>query len=120
MKFYYQRLKDLKEDANLKQKDVAEIIEVAENHYGKYERGEVDITLGRAIKLAEYYDVSLDYLAGRTNDKGGLHCNYLDPEQKKLLNAWEQLSSRQKSIMWANIEEFIEREPRKEERKSAI
>ena len=35
MKFYYQRLKDLKEDANLKQRDVAEIIEVAENRCGR-------------------------------------------------------------------------------------
>lgn len=120
MDFYYQRLKDLKEDANLKQKDVAKIIEVAENHYGKYERGEVDITLGRAIKLAEYYDVSLDYLAGRTNDKGGLHCNYLDQEEKELLSCWKQLSSKQKRSVMEILDNYIEKEPRNEERKSAI
>ncbi|MBR6384820.1 MAG: helix-turn-helix transcriptional regulator [Ruminococcus sp.] len=66
---YYQRLKDLKEDADLTQKDVAEIIGVSVNHYGKYERGETDIPFEKVISLAEYYGVSLDYIAGRTNSK---------------------------------------------------
>ena len=66
---YYQRLKDLKEDADLTQKEVAEIIGVSVNHYGKYERGETDIPFEKVISLAEYYGVSLDYIAGRTNSK---------------------------------------------------
>ncbi len=66
---YYQRLKDLKEDADLTQKDVAEIIGVSVNHYGKYERGETDIPFEKVIALADYYGVSLDYIAGRTNRK---------------------------------------------------
>lgn len=116
----YFRLKDLREDEDKSQKDIAEVLNTSTAYYGAYEIGKRDIPLERAIRLAEYYDVSLDYLAGRTNDKGGLHCNYLDPEQKKLLNAWEQLSSRQKSIVMASIEEYIDREPRNEERKSVI
>lgn len=66
---FYQRLKDLKEDADLTQKQVAELIGVSMNHYGKYERGETDIPLEKAIILAKYYNVSLDYLAGLTNQK---------------------------------------------------
>lgn len=66
---FYQRLKDLKEDNDLTQRYVADLIEVSVNHYGKYERGEIDIPFSKAIKLAEYYNVSLDYIAGRTNDK---------------------------------------------------
>lgn len=66
---FYQRLKDLKEDNDLTQRYVADLIEVSVNHYGKYERGETDIPFSKAIKLAEYYNVSLDYIAGRTNDK---------------------------------------------------
>ncbi|MDE5792957.1 MAG: helix-turn-helix domain-containing protein [Oscillospiraceae bacterium] len=66
---YYQRLRDLKEDADLTQKQVAELIGVSMNHYGKYERGETDIPLEKAIILAEYYGVSLDYLAGLTKTK---------------------------------------------------
>ena len=63
---YYQRLRDLKEDADLTQKQVAELIGVSPNHYGKYERGETDIPLEKAVILAKYYHVSLDYLAGLT------------------------------------------------------
>ena len=63
------KIKDLKEDADLTQAEVSEIIEVSANHYGKYERGETDIPFSKAIKLADYYNVSLDYIAGRTNDK---------------------------------------------------
>lgn len=66
---FYQRLKDLKEDSDLTQKQAAELIGVSMNHYGKYERGETDIPFEKAIILAEYYNVSLDYLAGRTNIK---------------------------------------------------
>jgi transcriptional regulator with XRE-family HTH domain len=69
---FYQRLRDLKEDANLTQKEVAAIIGVSVNHYGKYERGETDLPLEKALQLAEYYHVSLDYLAGRTNCKQGM------------------------------------------------
>ncbi len=116
----YNRIRDLREDRGKTQKETSEEFYMHLTQYRRYEKGESEIPLCLAIRMADYYNVSLDYLAGRTNDKGGLHCNYLDPEQKKLLNAWEQLSSRQKSIVMANIEEFIEREPRKEERKSAI
>mgnify|MGYP000031346743 CR=1 FL=1 len=74
---FYQRLKDLKEDADLTQAEVSEIIEVSANHYGKYERGETDIPFSKAIKLADYYNVSLDYIAGRTNDKTFISNIYL-------------------------------------------
>ena len=47
---FYQRLKDLKEDNDLTQRYVADLIEVSVNHYGKYERGEIDIPFSKAIK----------------------------------------------------------------------
>ena len=117
---YYYRLRDLREDKDKKQKEIAEILQTSGNYYGDYETGKRDIPLERAIKLAEYYDVSLDYLAGRTNDKGGLHCNYLDQEEKELLSCWKQLSSKQKRSVMEILDNYIEKEPRNEERKSAI
>lgn len=116
----YFRLKDLREDEDKSQKEIAEVLNTSTAYYGAYEIGKRDIPLERAIKLAEYYDVSLDYLAGRTNDKGGLHCNYLDPEQKELLKDWEQLTERQKTIVKATIDELIDREPERNVKKSAI
>lgn len=94
---FYQRLKDLKEDADLTQKDVADIIGVSVNHYGKYERGETDLPFEKAILLAEYYNVSLDYLAGRTNRK-----NY---PSKSDVNHIVQLYAQLTEINRARIEE---------------
>lgn len=69
MKKYQTRLRDLREDNDLTQAQVARIIGTSQQHYGKYESGKIVIPFDRAILLAEFYDVSLDYLAGRTNKK---------------------------------------------------
>lgn len=63
---YLQRLKDLREDADLKQYAVALHLGIQQNVYSRYERGERTIPLHHLIKLADFYDVSLDYLTGRT------------------------------------------------------
>ena len=67
--FNYYRLKDLREDNDKTQKDIAKIIGKSHQYYQKYEKGIFDLPLQRAIQLADYYNVSLDYLAGRTNNK---------------------------------------------------
>lgn len=116
----YQRIRDLREDNDEKQTDIANLIGVSEATYRRYEQGKTNIFLEDAEKLSDHYDISLDYLAGRTNDKGGLHCNYLDPEQKELLKDWKQLTERQKTIVKATIDELIDREPERNVKKSAI
>lgn len=63
------RIRDLREDADLTQKQVAELLFCDQSLYSKYERGERDLPLKLAIQLADFYHVSLDYLAGRTNRK---------------------------------------------------
>lgn len=93
---FYQRMKDLKEDADLTQKQVAEVIGVSVNHYGKYERGETDIPFEKAIALAEFYQVSLDYLAGRTNFKQGLQSPELSAEELHLIEQYRLLTERSK------------------------
>ena len=71
---YYQRLRDLREDNDKTLKEIAEILKTSYQYYQKYEKGKKDLPLERAIILADYYNVSLDYLAGRTNNKGGIGC----------------------------------------------
>lgn len=66
---FYQRLKDLREDKDLKQSDVAEIIKTSQSYYAQYENGKRAIPFDRVIELAKYYNVSTDYIAGLTNDK---------------------------------------------------
>ena len=63
------RIRDLREDCDLKQKDVADYLICDQSLYSKYERGERPLPLEYADKLAEYYGVSVDYLIGRTNIK---------------------------------------------------
>ena len=63
------RIKDLREDNDLTQAQIAKILMCDQSLYSKYERGEREIPLRLLVILAEYYNVSLDYLVGRTNKK---------------------------------------------------
>lgn len=71
MAYYYHRLKDLREDRNetLKQQDIAELLGTTQQTYSLWERGEREIPFHHAITLAKFYNVSLDYIAGLTNNK---------------------------------------------------
>lgn len=66
---YYPRLRDLREDRDLKQEDIAKIIGTDQSYYAKYENGKRPIPFERIIQLADFYNVSIDYIAGRTNNK---------------------------------------------------
>lgn len=63
---YFQRIRDMREDAALTREQVARILGIAQTVYSRYERGFQTIPLGLLIQLADYYHVSLDYLVGRT------------------------------------------------------
>ncbi len=63
--YMYQRVRDLREDSDKTQKEIADILNMQLTVYQRYERGERELPLWAAIKLADYYQVSLDYLVGR-------------------------------------------------------
>ena len=63
--FIYKRIRDLREDSDKTQKEVAIYLNMQTTVYQRYERGEREIPLWAAIKLADYYKVTLDYLVGR-------------------------------------------------------
>lgn len=70
--YYYQRLKDLREDKDLLQRDIARLIQTTQQTYSLYENGTREIPFHHAITLAKFYKVSLDYIAGLTNNKKGI------------------------------------------------
>lgn len=70
---YAQRLKDLREDNDKTQAEIAKIINTSQQYYGSYERGVRPIPFDRVILLAEYYNVTLDYIAGFINDPKKLY-----------------------------------------------
>jgi len=63
------RIKDLREDMDLTQQEIAEYLHIRQNTYSQYENGHRQIPLDMLIKLARYYNTSLDYLVGETNEK---------------------------------------------------
>ena len=63
------RIRELREDLDLKQKQVAEDLICDQSLYSKYERGERPLPLELAEKLADYFETSIDYLIGRTDEK---------------------------------------------------
>lgn len=63
------RLKDLREDCDLRQVDIADFLGIKQTVYSRYERGYQNIPLEHLLKLADYYKVSTDYIFGRTNNK---------------------------------------------------
>ena len=65
----YQRIRNLREDRDLTQKKVADMLGMSQTGYSKYETGENDIPTAVLIKLADFYNTSIDYLLGRTDKK---------------------------------------------------
>lgn len=66
----YKRIRDLREDKDLNQTEIAKILGMSQTGYSKYETGENDIPTAILIKLARFYDTSIDYLLGETDQKG--------------------------------------------------
>ena len=64
---YYPRLKELREDRDIKQEEIAWVLEINQPIYSNYETGKREIPTRHLVKLAEYYHVSADYILGRTN-----------------------------------------------------
>ena len=64
----YRRLRDLREDADLTQTQVAKYLGMSQTGYSKYETGENDVPTEVLIKLADFYGVSIDFLLGQTNN----------------------------------------------------
>lgn len=64
---YFQRLRDLREDRDLYQKDIAEVLGISQTVYPRYERGFQTIPVVHLLTLADFYHTSTDYILGRTN-----------------------------------------------------
>ena len=65
----FQRIQDLRTDADMSQKQLSEILHISQRSYSHYETGSRNIPVEMLIRLAKYYDISVDYLVGRTDKK---------------------------------------------------
>ncbi len=64
----FKNLKSIREDHDIKQKDIAKFLNVSQNTYSQYETGVISLTAEVLIKLSEFYNVSIDFLLDRTNN----------------------------------------------------
>lgn len=64
-----QRLQDCREDKDMTQREIANLLNTSQKQYSRWETGEYQIPLDKIIHLARIYDVSIDYLCGLTNDR---------------------------------------------------
>lgn len=69
----YQRLRDIREDADKTQEEIARLLDTTRQQYGKYENNVQEIPVRHLITLAQHYNVSLDYICGLTNNKTPLY-----------------------------------------------
>lgn len=67
--FMYRRIRDLREDSDMTQTQLAEILHCSQRVYSDYERGKLDIPTEILIKLADFHEVSVDYILERTDNK---------------------------------------------------
>ena len=70
---HFQRLKDVREDKDITQKEAAEYLQISQTQLSRYELGKQMMGIDKYIKLAKFYNVSLDYLAGITDKPVCLH-----------------------------------------------
>lgn len=65
---YIKRIRDLREDNDITQQEIADFLGTSQTMYARYERGANELPIRHLIKLADYYGVSTDYILGRTNN----------------------------------------------------
>lgn len=96
---HYQRLRDLREDADKTQQEIADYLGTSAQHYGKYESGKAEIPLERAVLLAKYYNVSLDYIAGISASRHPPESDGLPTPAETLSDKIEHLSKSEKQAV---------------------
>lgn len=119
--YYYQRLRDIREDMDLKQEELANKLNMTRQQYQLYESGKREIPFHSVIELAGIFGISIDYIAGRTNDKKGLTRSELSQEEKELIKKYRTLSVRRQGRLAERLD-MLEHEERQEKakRKEAI
>ena len=65
----FANIRNLREDCDKRQQDLADYLNVKQTTYSKYELGKINVCVEVFIKLADYYDVTIDYLVGRSKEK---------------------------------------------------
>jgi transcriptional regulator with XRE-family HTH domain len=105
----YARIRDLREDADMTQKQVAEKLFLQLTQYRRYECGESELPMNIAINIARIYNVSLDYIVGLTNEKRGLTLSALTDDETLLIKSFQRLSPKEQGRLLERAKVLLER-----------
>ena len=106
--YFYQRLRDLREDADKTQQQIADYLGIIQVQYHRYETGKREMPFHQIIELANYYNVSIDYIAGLTNDKRGLTHSTLSENETELCRKFARLTETDKARIIERIDTMLE------------
>ncbi|MBQ8435127.1 MAG: helix-turn-helix transcriptional regulator [Oscillospiraceae bacterium] len=101
---HYTRIRDLREDKDLTQTQLCEKLYMHKTTYTNYEQGKHTVPLDFAVILAEFYNVSIDYIAGLTKFPKGTQSPVLSDDENKLIEIFSKLTERNKG----RVEQFID------------
>lgn len=104
----YNRIKDLRVDSDKTQEKFAKELNMHKTTYVRYENGDREPPFEFIIKLADYYNVSIDYIAGRSKNKKGLTKSELPNDVKNLVENFMILSERRKGQIDLLMKQLIE------------
>lgn len=107
---HYQRIRDLREDSDLTQEALCKKLYMHKTTYTNYEQGKHTVPLDFAVTLADFYDVSLDYIAGRTNFKHDIGSLRISREQLDIAEKFDSLNERNKGRLEQFLEQLIEKQ----------
>ena len=111
----YQRIEDLRIDKDLSQEKMSKLMGTSKTQYQRYENSDGNNFFEAMIQISKIHNVSLDYIAGLTNDKGGLHKN--NPEETELLSKYKALSEKRKGRVLQLLDDLTEEQHEEEAKK---
>ena len=92
------RVKELRLEKQLEQQDLAKIIQIGKGSISNWETGRTEPSIEYLLKLADFFEVSIDYLLGRSDDLGIVNVQTnLNTEQNELVNYYNQMSEKDKA-----------------------
>lgn len=107
---HYHRIRDLREDSDLTQEELCRQLYMHKTTYTNYEQGKHTVPLDFAVTIADFYDVSIDYIAGRTNSLKGSRNPQLSDDELGFIEKFSVLTERNKGKLELFMEQLIERQ----------
>lgn len=106
---FYSRIRDLREDKDLTQEQLVTRLQMHKTTYTNYEQGKHSVPLDFAAQLAVFYGVSLDYIAGLTNDKKGLSKSQLSDYETEIIHKLRTLGEMDKGRVLGLIDALCDK-----------